>query len=46
MELYDVEKDPFEQKELSSDSIRVVSKIKREIITWNKEILNKAIFPQ
>ena len=41
MELYDVKKDPFEQKELSKDSIGVVSMIKKEIRTWNKEILNK-----
>ena len=46
MELYDVKKDPFEQKELSKDSIGVVSMIKKEIRTWNKEILNKEIFPQ
>ena len=46
MELYDVKKDPFEQKELSKDSIGVISMINREIITWNEEILNKAIFPQ
>ena len=46
MELYDVKKDPFEKNELSKDSIGVVSMIKKEIITWNEEILNKAIFPQ
>ena len=46
MELYDVKKDPYEKNELSKDSIGVVSMIKKEIITWNEEILNKAIFPQ
>jgi len=39
-------KDPTEQKELSKDKIGVVSMMKKEIIAWNEEILNMAIFPQ